>query len=106
MPTPLRNVRVPDEVWLPAMERSRLDGTNLTAVIVAHLRSYGAGMVPAGVQEAATGRSAAAASREPSAVMPESRSRQPDTEPAAPSCRHPSGTVADGVCGTCGAEID
>lgn len=39
--TRLRNVRVPDEIWLPAKERAEREGTTLTAVIVQRLEEYG-----------------------------------------------------------------
>ena len=38
--TPLRNIRVPDEVWKPALDNARHEGTDLTKVIVAYLRQY------------------------------------------------------------------
>ena len=31
--TPLRNVRVPDDVWLPAKARAREERTSVTAVV-------------------------------------------------------------------------
>ena len=39
--TPLRNVRVPDDVWLPAKARAREERTSVTAVVVEALREYG-----------------------------------------------------------------
>lgn len=41
MVTPLRSVRVADDVWMPALERARGEGTTVTAVIVEHLTNYG-----------------------------------------------------------------
>lgn len=40
MPTPLRNVRVPDEVWQAAQEKAERDGTTVSAVLLAALRRY------------------------------------------------------------------
>ena len=38
--TPVRNLRVIDEVWRPALEKARAEGRTLTDVIVAYLRRY------------------------------------------------------------------
>jgi hypothetical protein len=38
--TPVRNLRVVDEVWLPALEKARAEGRTLTEVIVTYLRRY------------------------------------------------------------------
>lgn len=38
--TPLRNVRVPDDVWAAAQTRADRERTTLTAVILAALREY------------------------------------------------------------------
>lgn len=38
--TKLRNIRVVDEVWLPAMAKARAEGRTLTEVIVTYLRRY------------------------------------------------------------------
>lgn len=40
MPTPLRNVRVPDEVWQAAQAKAERDGTSVSAVALAALRRY------------------------------------------------------------------
>ncbi len=40
--TRIRNVRVPDDIWLPAKTRAEREGTTLTAVIVQRLGEYGA----------------------------------------------------------------
>lgn len=40
MPTPLRNIRVPDDLWQQAKEKAEKDGTNLTEVLVAALARY------------------------------------------------------------------
>lgn len=37
-----RNLRVPDEEWLPALEKARAEGRTLTDVIRAYLRKYNA----------------------------------------------------------------
>lgn len=38
--TPLRNVRVPDELWDAAMTEARAEGRSLTDVIVSDLHRY------------------------------------------------------------------
>ena len=38
--TPLRNIRVPDEVWHAAVEKARAEGTTVTAVLVKALQKY------------------------------------------------------------------
>ena len=38
--TPVRNLRVVDEVWLPALAKARAEGRTLTEVIVGYLRRY------------------------------------------------------------------
>lgn len=38
--TPNRNLRVANEVWLPALAKARAEGRPLTEVIVAYLRRY------------------------------------------------------------------
>jgi hypothetical protein len=38
--TPLRNLRVADEVWKPALEKARAEGKTLTEVIIEFLRCY------------------------------------------------------------------
>ena len=40
MPTPLRNVRIPDDVWKAAQAKAERDGTTVTAVVLAALRRY------------------------------------------------------------------
>jgi len=40
MPTPLRSFRVPDNVWLPAVEKARERGESLSMLIVDFLRGY------------------------------------------------------------------
>lgn len=44
--TPLRNIRVPDEVWKPALARAAREGTNVSARVVAFLRDYGSERPP------------------------------------------------------------
>jgi len=41
MATPIRNVRVPDDVWHAAAVRAADDGTTVSAIIVGALRDYG-----------------------------------------------------------------
>ena len=38
--TPARSVRIPDELWVPAQDRAREDGTTVTAVLVDALKAY------------------------------------------------------------------
>lgn len=38
--TPLRNIRVPDELWSAAMEEAKAEGRSLTDVIVSDLHRY------------------------------------------------------------------
>lgn len=38
--TPLRNVRVPDELWDAAMKEAKAEGRTLTDVIVSDLHRY------------------------------------------------------------------
>lgn len=38
--TPLRNVRVPDDLWAAAQRRAAEDDTTVSAVIVEHLEQY------------------------------------------------------------------
>lgn len=40
MPTPLRAVRVPDELWDAALSCTRADGRTVTDVVVEALRAY------------------------------------------------------------------
>lgn len=41
MKTPVRHVRVPDNIWAAAREQAWRDRTNVSAVIVSYLREYG-----------------------------------------------------------------
>lgn len=41
--TKLRNFRANDDVWEPALARAHAEGTDLTKVLVAFLKEYGAG---------------------------------------------------------------
>ena len=40
-PTPIRTVRVPDDVWQAAQDRAAEKGESVSAVIVRALRRYG-----------------------------------------------------------------
>lgn len=40
--TPLRNMRLADDVWLPALARAEAEDTTITAVVEARLREYAA----------------------------------------------------------------
>jgi hypothetical protein len=38
VPTPLRSIRIPDDVWHVAVERAKVEGTSVSAWVVADLR--------------------------------------------------------------------
>lgn len=38
--TPLRNFRIPDAEYTPALEKAKSEGTNLTSVVREKLREY------------------------------------------------------------------
>ena len=38
--TPVRNLRVVDEIWRPALAKARAEGRTLTEVITTYLRRY------------------------------------------------------------------
>lgn len=38
--TPVRNLRVPDELWEPALAKAQAEGTTLTEVIKKYLTRY------------------------------------------------------------------
>lgn len=38
--TPVRNLRVPDELWEPALNKARSEGKTLTEVLIAYLKRY------------------------------------------------------------------
>lgn len=38
--TPLRNLRVPDDLWQAALAKARAEGRSLTEVLIAYLRRY------------------------------------------------------------------
>lgn len=40
MPTPLRSVRIPDDVWQAAQSKAEREGTTVTAVVLAALQRY------------------------------------------------------------------
>ena len=40
MPTAIRTVRVPDELWRAAIAKARAEGTTVTAVLVRALERY------------------------------------------------------------------
>ena len=40
MPTPIRAVRVPDDLWRAAVAKAQADGTTVTAVVVDALRAF------------------------------------------------------------------
>ena len=40
MPTPLRSLRVPDDLWRAALARAEQDGTTVTAVLLDALRAF------------------------------------------------------------------
>lgn len=41
--TRLHSMRIPDDVWTPAVDRAANEGETVTAAVVAFLRAYGAG---------------------------------------------------------------
>lgn len=43
MRTPIRAIRIPDDVWRAALEKARAEGTTVTAVVVDALRRFVAG---------------------------------------------------------------
>ena len=92
MPTKVRHIRVPDDVWEAAQARAYDDHTSASEVVVEALREYG--------------RSGA---RVAAPRAPEPRRGVPRPEPAyveeEVGCRHPSASVTDGVCGACGTEV-
>ena len=95
MPTKVRHIRVPDDVWEAAQARAHAEGTTASAVAVEALREYG----QPGVRPGAQPPPHRAVSR-PEPVyeyedMPE------------PGCRHPSGLIRDDrTCGVCGRDVD
>lgn len=46
MPTPLRAIRVPDEIWAAVNARAATEGTTSTAVVLAALTAYLADRAP------------------------------------------------------------
>lgn len=40
MPTPLRAMRIPNDVWNAAVTKAAAEGTTVTAVVLAALRAY------------------------------------------------------------------
>lgn len=38
--TPVRNLRVPDEIWKPALAKAQAEGTTLTQVLTRYLARY------------------------------------------------------------------
>ncbi len=40
MPTPLRSVRIPDDLWAAALERAAENGETVTDVVLRALRRY------------------------------------------------------------------
>ena len=40
MPTPLRNLRIPDELWDAVRAKAEAEGTTVTAVFIAALQRY------------------------------------------------------------------
>jgi len=38
--TPVRNLRVPEHIWGPALDKAKAEGRTLTEVITAYLRRY------------------------------------------------------------------
>jgi hypothetical protein len=40
MPTPLRSLRVPDELWHAAVAKAKEEGTTVSAVVLTALKRY------------------------------------------------------------------
>jgi hypothetical protein len=38
--TPVRNLRVPEHIWRPALDKAKVEGRTLTEVITTYLRRY------------------------------------------------------------------
>lgn len=38
--TPIRNLRVPDDIWKPALEKAQAEGRTLTEVLTTYLKRY------------------------------------------------------------------
>ena len=38
--TPVRNLRVPEHIWRPALDKAKAEGRTLTEVITTYLRRY------------------------------------------------------------------
>ena len=86
----LRSFRVADDVWLPALERARSEGTTLTAILTAALDSYSGGAAavsPAPLRKAPV--QSAALEQRPASARPE-------------PCPHPPGRRLKGLCMACG----
>ena len=122
--TPLRNVRVPDDVWLPAKARAREERTSVTAVVVEALRVYGRSWASVDPRGGAVAVDPALAKLYRMDV-PERTVPQPTVEelaaelermhaleaqyadePARPACKHPAALVVDNICGACGEEVE
>ena len=95
MPTKVRHIRVPDDVWEAAQARAYADRTSASEVAVEALREYGR----------SGARVAAARAPEPRRDVPRPDLAYADESAPAPDCRHPSASVTDGVCGACGTEV-
>ena len=103
MPTPLRNVRVDDELWSAAQEKARGEGRTLSVVVVELLRGYlgsqapGLASVPTGSHQRASSVPTAPAVRRP---VPTVAGRV-----SAEECQHPPGRRLKGLCGACGTYV-
>ena len=96
MPTPLRNVRVPDHVWLPAKARTRADGITLASVIVGALAEYARSGTRTDGGEPAS----------PSVPHMHDRGGQADGSDEQGPCMHPAGLIRDdSTCGACGTDV-
>jgi hypothetical protein len=49
--TPLRNVRIEDDIWYPAMRRAEAEGRALSEVVREILREYGRGQLTSALAE-------------------------------------------------------
>ena len=75
----MRHLRVPDDVWEPALQRTKAEGTNITAVVVERLREY---------------------AQAPGPAKPRRRKAEDSDE-----CQHPAARVHKGLCGACGQGV-
>ena len=135
MPSPVRHIRVPDDVWKSAADRAWSEHTTPSTIAVEALREYarsgrrvevssapeadGDGEIAATERPAPPEpRKAAEPSRRKPVVIPEPVHAAEAPEPERPAwqppfieppppCRHPASLIRDdSTCGGCGQEVD